>query len=344
MWGLDTPIYFYLLLLIPLLIVVYLWNTVWKKKKISEFGSGNYLKRIAPEASTTSKPMIKMVLLAVTVFALIMALVNPKFGTKIETVKRQGVDIVFAIDVSKSMLAEDIAPSRMGKTKQLASQIINNLASDRIGIVGYAGSAFPMLPITTDYSMAKMYINDMHTDMVSSMGTALREAIEVGSNYFDDPKTSKVMILISDGEDHGDGISDAIAMAKDKGIKIITIGVGTPAGGQIPIKENGRIVDYKKDVDGTVVVTKLNEATLKEIAQKTGGLFMYGSKTDEVLQLVDQTLQKIEKTDFESQQIADFLSQFQWFLGLALFLLIIDILVLERRTAWMKKLNLFNEK
>lgn len=344
MWGLDTPNYFYLLLLIPVLIGVYLWNSIWKKKKITEFGSGNYLKRLAPEASTTSKPLIKMVLLAVTLGALILALVNPKFGTRIETVKRQGVDIVFAIDVSKSMLAEDIAPSRMGKAKQLASQIINNLASDRIGIVGYAGSAFPMLPITTDYSMAKMYIQDMHTDMVSSMGTALSQAIEVGSNYFDDPNTSKVMILISDGEDHGDGISNAVAMAKDKGIKIITIGVGTPEGGQIPIKQNGRIAGYKKDVDGSTVITKLNDETLNEIAQKTGGTFMYGSKTDEVLQLVDQTLQKVEKTDFESQQIADFQSQFQWFIGLALLLLIIDSLVLERRTAWMKKLNLFNDK
>lgn len=344
MWGLDTPNYFYLLLLIPVLIGVYLWNSIWKKKKITEFGSGNYLKRLAPEASTTSKPLIKMVLLAVTLGTLILALVNPKFGTRIETVKRQGVDIVFAIDVSKSMLAEDIAPSRMGKAKQLASQIINNLASDRIGIVGYAGSAFPMLPITTDYSMAKMYIQDMHTDMVSSMGTALSQAIEVGSNYFDDPNTSKVMILISDGEDHGDGISNAVAMAKDKGIKIITIGVGTPEGGQIPIKQNGRIAGYKKDVDGSTVITKLNDEILKEIAQKTGGTFMYGSKTDEVLQLVDQTLQKVEKTDFESQQIADFQSQFQWFIGLALLLLIIDSLVLERRTAWMKKLNLFNDK
>jgi len=344
MWGFDTPSYFYLLLLIPLIIGIYVWNTAWKKSKINEFGTGNYLKRLAPEASTTSKPLIKMVLMAVMAFALVFALVNPKFGTKIETVKRQGVDIVFAMDVSKSMLAEDIAPSRLGKSKQLASQIINQLASDRIGIVGYAGSAFPMLPITTDYSMAKMYIQDMHTDMVSSMGTALRQAIEVGSNYFDDPKTSKVMILISDGEDHGEGIGEAIAMAKDKGIKIITIGVGTSEGAQIPMKQNGRIVDYKKDTDGTTVVTKLNDATLKEIALQTGGVFMYGSKTDEVLQLVDQTLQKIEKTDFESQQIADFQSQFQWFVGLALLVLLLDSLVLERRTAWMKKLNLFNEK
>src|SRR5690554_6512160 len=344
MWGVDTAYYFYLLILVPLVILVYLWNLMWKKKKIAEFGSGNYLKRLSPDASTTSKPLIKMILLAAAVFILVFALVNPKFGTKIETVKRQGVDIVFAIDVSKSMLSEDTTPSRLANTKQLASQISNNQASDRIGIVGYAGSAFPMVPITPDYNMAKMYLQDMHTDMVSSMGTALSDAIEVGSNYFDDPETSKVIILISDGEDHGKGINDAIAIAKEKGIKIITIGVGTSEGGRIPIKQNGRIVDYKKDVDGTVVVTQLNENTLKDVAKGTGGIFMYGSKTDEVLELVDQTLQKIEKTDFESQQIADFQSQFQWFVGLALLLLIIDSLVLERRTAWIKKINLFNEK
>ncbi len=344
MWEVDTAYYFYLLLLVPLVIAVYLWNISWKKKKIAEFGSGNYLKRLAPDASTTSKPLIKMILFATAVFMLVIALVNPKFGTKIETVKREGVDIVFAVDVSKSMLAEDIAPSRLGKTKQLAMQIINNLGSDRIGIVGYAGSAFPMLPITTDYNMAKMYLQEMHTDMVSSMGTALHGAIEVSSNYFDDQETSKVMILISDGEDHGEGINDAIAIAKDKGIKIITIAVGTPEGGRIPIKQNGKIVDYKKDMDGNIVITKMNEKTLKDIANQTGGVFIYGDKTDEVLKLIDQSLEKIEKTDFESQQIANFQSQFQWFIGLALLLIIIDSLILERRTAWAKKINLFNEK
>lgn len=344
MWEVDTAYYFYLLLLVPLVIAVYLWNISWKKKKIAEFGSGNYLKSLAPDASTTSKPLIKMILFATAVFMLVIALVNPKFGTKIETVKREGVDIVFAVDVSKSMLAEDIAPSRLGKTKQLAMQIINNLGSDRIGIVGYAGSAFPMLPITTDYNMAKMYLQEMHTDMVSSMGTALHGAIEVSSNYFDDQETSKVMILISDGEDHGEGINDAIAIAKDKGIKIITIAVGTPEGGRIPIKQNGKIVDYKKDMDGNIVITKMNEKTLKDIANQTGGVFIYGDKTDEVLKLIDQSLEKIEKTDFESQQIANFQSQFQWFIGLALLLIIIDSLILERRTAWAKKINLFNEK
>ena len=185
MWEFDNAKYFYLLLLLPVLAAIFVWNTLWKKKKIAEFGSGDFLKKLAPDAST-SKGIVKAVIALATVLFLVIGIVNPKIGTKLETVKRQGIDIVFAIDVSKSMLAEDIAPSRLAKTKQLVSQIINNLGSDRIGIVGYAGTAFPMLPITTDYNMAKMYLQDMNTDMVSSMGTALSDAIQVGSEYFDD--------------------------------------------------------------------------------------------------------------------------------------------------------------
>lgn len=343
MWELDNTYYFYLLLLLPLLVGIFIWNSIWKKKKIKDFGSGSFLSKLAPEASA-SKPVLKAIIALFTLFILILGLVNPKIGTRLETVKRQGIDIVFALDVSKSMLAEDIAPNRLEKTKQLASQIINNLQSDRIGIVGYAGSAFPMLPITTDYNMAKMYLQDMNTDMVSSMGTALSEAIEVGSEYFDDPNTGKLIILISDGEDHNEGIENAIAIAKEKGIKIITIGVGTEQGGNIPLKENGRIVGYKKDTDGTTVVTKMNKATLEQVAKATGGQFMYGNNTAEVVNLVNKTLQNIEKTDFESQQITDFQSQFQWFIGLAFLLLIADLFILERKTSWMNKWNLFNEK
>ena len=343
MWELDHTNYLYLLLLIPIMIGLIVWNTSWKKRKIATFGSGNYLSRLAPDASV-AKPLLKSIVILFSVFFIIIGLVNPKIGTKLETIKRQGIDIVFAIDVSKSMLAEDMAPSRLAKTKQLASQVINHLGSDRIGIVGYAGSAFPMLPITTDYNMAKMYLQDMNTDMVSSMGTALSEAIHVSSDYFDDPQTSKVILLFSDGEDHGEGIEDAIEIAKAKNIKIITIGVGTEAGSQIPIKENGKIIDYKKDAEGNIVITKMNEATLKEIAQKTGGKYLYGNHTKEVVDAIDQTLETIEKTDFESQQIADFQSQFQWFLAAALCLLVLDFFLLERKTSWLQRFNLFNEK
>ena len=343
MWELDQPNYFYLLIIVPILVLALVANLRWKKNIVQAFGSGSFLKRLAPEASS-GKPILKAILALVAIFFIVIALVNPKIGTKIETVKRQGVDIVFTVDVSKSMLAEDIAPNRLEKSKQLMTQIINNLGSDRVGLVAYAGSAFPLMPISSDYNLAKMYAKDLDTDLVSSMGTALSEAIQVSANYFENVDSSKVIILLSDGEDHSEGISDAINIAKDKGISIISIGVGTEDGGKIPIKINGKLQEYKKDGEGNEVVTKMNDATLKEMASATNGTFMYGSNTEEVVDLVNKALQKIEKKDFESQQIADFDSQFQWFLALALLVLCIDAFVLNRKTSWMKKWNLFNEK
>ena len=276
---------------------------------------------------------------------LVIALVNPKMGTKMETVKRQGIDIVFAVDISKSMLAEDIAPNRLEKTKQLVSQIINELGNDRVGIVGYAGSAYPVLPMTTDYGIAKMYLQSMNTDMVSSQGTAINDALKLSVDYFDIKETSKLIILVSDGEDHGVGADEAIAMAKDKNVRIFSIGMGTEKGAMIPIKDNrGNIISYKKDQNGDNVITKMYPETLKSISDKTKAKYINGSNTKEVVEAVKSQLDKIEKTEFESQQIADFESQYQWFLGLGFLLLLVDIFLLEKKTSWVQKLNLFNEK
>src|SRR5690606_25226366 len=343
MWQLDNTYYLLFLLVIPVLGLLAFWYFRWQDKKQKAFGTDGYLTKLAPEVSRP-KVVLKTIFALITLLMLILALVNPKIGTKTETVKRQGIDIVFAIDVSKSMLAEDIAPNRLEKTKQLATQIINNLGTDRIGIVGYAGQAFPMLPITTDYNMAKMYLREMNTDMVSSMGTALSDAIEVSSQFFDDPNTSKVIMLFSDGEDHGEGIAEAVDIAKDKNISIITIAVGTEEGGNIPIRENGRIADYKKDAEGNTVITKMNSETLQEIAEETGGAFILGNHTKEVVSLVENNIRDIKKTDFESQQIAEFQSYFQWFLVIALLLIIVQLFMTERKTAWVQKRNLFNEK
>jgi len=276
---------------------------------------------------------------------LIFGLVNPKIGTKMETVKREGIDIVFAMDVSKSMLAEDVAPSRLEKSKQIVSQIINQLGNDRIGIVAYAGSAFPVLPITTDYSVAKMFLQSMNTEMVSSQGTSLDEAIKLSSTYFDDKsKTSKLLILISDGEDHSEGAQAAAEEANKQGMRIITIGIGTEKGGTIPLKKNGIVESYQRDNNDEVVVTKLNRASLETIAKATKGGYINGNNTKEVIAYIKNTLDKIQKTEFESTQMADFQSQFQWFLGFAFVLLFLDLFLLEKKTSWVKKLNLFNEE
>ncbi len=341
---LDESKYLYLLFLLPILVLLFLYNQYWKRKKQREFGDLDMVKKLSPEKSVF-KPILKLIVMLLALSALILGLVNPKIGTKMETVKREGIDIVFAMDVSKSMLAEDVAPSRLEKSKQIVSQIINQLGSDRIGIVAYAGSAFPVLPITTDYGVAKMFLQSMNTGIVSSQGTSLDEAIKLSSMYFDDKsKTSKLLILISDGEDHSEGAEEAAEEANKLGMKIITIGVGTEKGSTIPLRRNGIVESFQRDNNNEVVVTKLNQESLTTIAKATKGGYVNGNNTKEVLEYVKNALNNIQKTEFEATQMADFQSQFQWFLGFAFALLFLDIFFLERKTKWVRKLNLFNEK
>lgn len=340
---LDEKKYLYLLFILPIVVLFFLYNLYWKRKKQREFGDLDLVKKLSPESSFF-KPILKLGVLLLALTGLILGLVNPKIGTKMETVKREGIDIVFAIDVSKSMLAEDVAPNRLEKSKQIVSQIINQLGSDRIGIVAYAGNSFPVLPITTDYSVAKMFLQSMNTDMVSSVGTSLDEAIKLSATYFDDKKTSKLLIMISDGEDHSEGAEAAAEEANKLGIKIITIGVGTEKGGMIPLKQNGVVQGFKRDSNNEIVITKLNQESLTAIAKATKGGYVKGTNTKDVVEYVKNALNNIEKTEFEATQMADFQSQFQWFLGIAFILLVLDVFLLERKTKWVRKLNLFNDK
>lgn len=344
MYELDEKKYLYLLGIIAVFAVFFLFNLYWQRRKQKEFGDLELVRRLSPEKSVF-KRTLKFVILMVGVALVVIGLVNPKIGTKTETVKREGIDIVFAMDVSKSMLAEDVAPNRLDKSKQLVSQLINRMAGDRIGIVAYAGSAFPVLPITTDYAASKMFLQSMNTDIVSSQGTALDDAINLAASYFDekDKQTSKLIILVSDGEDHEGGADDAAEDAKKKGIKIITIGVGTEKGGPIPMKQNGRPVGFKRDKNDEVVITKLNQQNLQAIAKNSKG-YVLGNNTAQVIDFVKKALDNIEKTEFETQQFTDYNSQFQWFLGLGFVLLGLDVFLLERKTGWIKKMNLFNEK
>ncbi len=343
MYLLEEKIYFWLLLIIPILIVLFLGVLIWKKTTQKKFADKELFKKLSPSQSTF-KSILKVVVLCLSLACFIIALVNPKMGTKLETVKREGVDVVFAIDVSKSMLSEDIAPNRLEKSKQLVTQIINNLASDRIGIIAYAASAFPQLPITTDYGSAKMFLQSMNTDMLSSQGTAINEAIELAKTYYDDEEqTNRVLIIISDGEDHEGNVASIAEEAAKEGIKIYTIGVGTTKGGPIPIKRNGIVQSYKKNNQGETVITKLNSTILQEIAENANGTYIEGKNTSTVVEGITELLQGMDKKEFEAKQFADFKDQFQWFLAIGLLLLFLDIFLLERKTSWLQKLNLFNE-
>jgi Ca-activated chloride channel family protein len=344
MYQLEEKIWFWVLAIIPVIILLFLMLQFWKYKAQKKFANKAILKRLSPNQSLF-KSVLKVVIWCLIFACLSIALVNPKIGTKLETIKREGVDIVFAVDVSKSMLAEDIAPNRLDKSKQLVTQIINNLASDRVGIIAYAANAFPQLPITTDYAAAKMFLQQMNTDMLSSQGTAINAAIELAETYFDnEEQTNRVLIIISDGEDHfGESAVRAAEEASEKGLRIFTIGVGDVKGGPIPIKRNGVILNYKKDRQGETVITRLNEENLKSIASQANGVYINGKNTNEVVETIRDILNQMDKTEFEAKEFADFKDQFQWFLAFAIGLLFIDIFLLERKTAWLKKLNLFNE-
>lgn len=343
MYQLEEKIWFWAFIIIPVMLIVFLWTFFWKKRTQKSFGSAVVLKRLSPDLSFF-KSSLKFITLCLAVGFLVIGLINPKIGTKLETIKREGVDIVFAIDVSKSMLAEDVAPNRLEKSKQLVTQIINNLASDRVGIIAYAGKAFPQLPITTDYASAKMFLQGMNTDMLSSQGTAINEAIELSRNYFDDEEqTNRVLIIISDGEDHNDLSVEVAEAASEEGIKIYTIGVGSEKGGPIPLKRNGVVMSYKKDQNNETVITKLNEETLRLIANEAKGGYINGSQTADVVEQIRAVLSAMDKKEFEAKEFAEYKDQFQWFLGIGLFFLILDVLLLERKTAWLKRLNLFNE-
>ena len=343
MYQLEEKIWFWALGIIPIILLLFLVLQFWKHKTQSKFADKTLLKRLSPNTSLF-KSVLKIIVLSLAFACLAIALVNPKIGTKLETVKREGVDIVFAVDVSKSMLAEDIKPNRLDKSKQLVTQIINNLASDRIGIIAYAGKAFPQLPITTDYASAKMFLQNMNTDMLSSQGTAINEAINLAKTYFDDEQqTNRVLIIISDGEDHSEEAVAVAESASKEGIRIFTIGVGDVKGGPIPEKRNGIILNYKKDSQGETVITRLNEETLQSIADEANGAYINGKSTSNVVDTIREILNTMDKTEFEAKQFADFKDQFQWFLGFGIFFLLLDIFLLERKTAWLKKLNLFNE-
>jgi Ca-activated chloride channel family protein len=343
MYQLEKPIFFYLLFAIIGLTVAFLLVFIWKKHTQRKFASQVALKKLSPDRSFF-KSWLKLIILSLAIFSLTLALVNPKIGTKIETIKREGVDVVFALDVSKSMLAEDIAPNRIDKSKQLITQIINSLGGDRVGIIGYAGSAFPQVPITTDFSTTKLFLNSMNTDMVSSQGTAITEAIKMAETYYnDEDQVNKVLFIISDGEDHEGNVSEIVNEAANLGIRIYTIGVGTETGGPIPYKRNGILQYYKRDKKNQQVITKLNANKLNEIASKGNGKYINGSNTSEVIEEVNTILNGMNQKEFEAKQFTDFKDRFQWFLGISIFLLVLELVLLERKTAWIKKLNLFNE-
>ena len=343
MYKIEEPIYFYLFGIIPVIVTIFLFVWWWKKRTQRKFSNITLLRKLAPDSSAF-KSTLKLIFFIIGISFLILSLVNPKIGVKLKTVKREGVDVVFALDVSKSMLAEDIAPNRLEKSKQIISKIIDQLGSDRVGIIIYAGNAYPLLPITTDHAAAKMFLQNANPDLVSSQGTAINEALDLAKTFYNnDEQTNRFLIIISDGEDHQEESKQVINMA-DEGIKVYTIGVGTETGGRIPLKINGSLIGYKKDRKGETVITQRKPDVLQEIAQSSEGSYIDGNKTDKPVNMIEDAIGNAQKSEFETKQFSDYEDQFQWFLGIGILFLFLDVFLLDKKTKWLRKVDLFNEE
>ncbi len=329
MFEFENPYYFILLLLIPIGLVAQNKYVKWQTEKQAEFGAEKAVQKLLVNASN-QKQRLKFTLQLMAVFFIVLALVNPKLGSKVETVNAKGVEIVFAIDVSKSMLCKDVVPNRLEKTKQIITQIINSIGSDRIGIVAYAGSAYPVLPMTTDYELAKMFTQSVNTDLISSQGTAIESAVQTSVDFFDNPTSGKAIILFSDGEDHENANFDVSKVTKTKNVKIITVGIGTKNGGNIEYVDEFGFQQVKKDQNGRVVITKLNDQVLQKIASESKGTYVYENQISKAVSNIKNALSNVEQQEFKAQQLAQKQSQFQWFLGIAFLLLLIDFFMVNQ--------------
>ena len=326
-------------LLVTLLFVGYrAWQKhTLKKAQPDEKLRDLMLERLAPLRSNKNG-LLRRVLVLLAIYLAFIGLANPKIGTQLGTVKREGVDLVFAIDVSKSMLTEDIAPNRIEKAKRIVAETLSELKGDRVGIITYAASAFPQLPITTDYGAARMFLKGVNTDMMSSQGTAILEAVKLAGTFFDpNAETRRVLVLLSDGEDHNETGVDIIAdTANQANIQIITVATGTTSGGPIP---EGGIAkgSFKKDSEGNVVISKLNKDVLEELADSTNGVYIDTPTTEATISTISDFLAQLDKTAFETQTYSNYKDQFQWFIAIAFVILVIEFLIPERKLQWFKK-------
>ena len=334
----------YLFGLLPVFIILYILMRRWKKRSLNKLGDKSVIFQLFPDVSI-SRPGIKFILLMLALVLFITALCGPLIGSKLEEVKRKGVDVMIALDVSNSMKAEDIRPSRLERSKQAISRLIDKLQGDRIGLVVFAGDAYTQLPITTDYGAAKLFLSTVDPEIVPRQGTAIGSAIDMAASAFSDSsRKNSAIIIITDGENHEDDAIDAAKKAWEHGARVYTIGMGSVEGAPIPIFNNGARVGFKQDNNGQTVITKLDPAALQEISEAGHGRFIRATNSDDGLDLILKEINTLEKKEFQSKMFTDFTNQYQYFAAGALLLLLIEFLLGERKSKWYSKLNLFGTK
>ncbi|HNW49822.1 MAG TPA: VWA domain-containing protein [Prolixibacteraceae bacterium] len=344
MFRFGNPGFLYVLFIIPVLIFLFFFFRIKRKKALSEFGNPEILAPLMPSASK-SRPIIKFAILMLALAFLITGIARPQFGAKLQKIKRKGIELIIALDVSNSMLAEDIQPNRLEKAKRAIARLTERLSNDKIGIIVFAGKAYTQVPITTDYASAKMFLSSINTEMVPTQGTAIGAAIELATSSFTpNSECSKAIVIITDGENHEDDAVEMAKKAKEKDIIVHTIGMGLPQGGPIPASNGYGQQDFKRDKSGQVIVTKLDENMLQQIAAAGGGEYVRANNTEAGINNIFDEINKMEKTELESRVYTDYNEQFFYFIAIAFALLLIEVLIMERKSKLLRNVRLFKSK
>ena len=330
--------YLYLLFILPALFIFFIYVESARKRAIKKYGTPELISSLMPEASP-KRMRLKYFLMLLAITVVIFVIAGPQLGSKRESVKRQGIEVMICLDVSNSMLAQDISPNRLEKAKQMLSRLTDDLNNDKIGLIVFAGDAFTQIPITSDYLSAKMFLTSINPAMVSTQGTAIESAINLSMRSFTpDESSSKAIVIITDGENHeGDAIKAATAAA-EKGVKVNVVGIGLPKGSPIPVNNN----DYMKDNAGNVVITQLNETMCHEIAQAGNGLYVRADNTNSALKALQSELNKMSKSEIESPTFSEYEEQFPFLVWIALALLILEFFTSERKNRLFRNVKLFS--
>ena len=331
---------------IGLTVVLFLIGAYWaytrkKRRELELFGDAELMEALMPNASR-KRPTLKFSIVMLALALLIIAAARPQFGQSQRTEKRQGIEAIVALDISNSMLAEDVAPNRLDRAKQMLSKLMDNMVNDKVGLVVFAGDAFVQLPITCDYVSAKMFLNSIKPDLIKTQGTAIGAALSTSIRCFgEQSEASRAIILITDGENHEDDAVAVAKRAKEEGIQVLVVGIGKPEGSPIPVPGTN---NFMKDRQGNVVVSKLNEDMCREIAQAGGGIYVRCDNTNTATKAIQKELDKLATQEIETQVFTDYNEQFQTFALLALLLLVIDYFIFNRKNKTITKLDIFGEK
>ncbi len=341
MFRFAQPLYLYLLLIVPFLWGLYLYARYRRRKNLAKFGNPAFLSVLSPDVSRW-RPLVKIVLQTLAFVVIVFMLARPQFGSKLETVKKKGIEVMVALDVSNSMMARDINPTRLDKAKMMLSKLVDDLDNDKVGLIVFAGDAYTQLPITTDYVSAKMFLKSINPQMVPTQGTAIGSAISTAMKSFSpDSPADKAIIVITDGENHEDDAVQAAAAAAEQGIKVDVIGIGSLQGAPIPVGNSDN--NFIKDNDGNVVITKLNEAMAQEIARAGKGIYARADNTNGALRALQKELDTMKTTELDSKVYSEYNEQFPGLAWIALVILLVDAFLLDRKNGIISKINFFTK-